>query len=385
MKLDTFYSGADLYRKEKIVYAHFLKPHRILSTCRSNGGVREDLDYLINHQACEPSQHTGTDLCEVAMLEPLRYLKRITSKAGIESERVAILHTAANMNNTAIEHDDFDELEVIAVCTAGVSNAGRAGDPASYHQGPDGIKKLAFSPPPAGTINTIVFINEELTAGTLLVAATVATEAKTSILQELRIPSHYSDGLATGTGTDQIAIAAQLGTAVVHTDANKHSKLGELIGQTVRGALKQALNLQCGITADSRRSSILQLERFGETRERFTQAVSNALPPEMSALLANNFLSVNHDPIIVAAVQACIHIKDQLTWGILPPSCAKDSLFYQAALIVHSVSGKSLTPETFLNDWSAINPTVSNETFLELIHQAFACGFALKWQGRFED
>jgi hypothetical protein len=75
MKLDSFYKGIDLYRKEKIVYAHFLKPHRTLTTCRNNGGVRENLNYLINHQACEPSKHTGTDLCEVITKDPARYLR----------------------------------------------------------------------------------------------------------------------------------------------------------------------------------------------------------------------------------------------------------------------------------------------------------------------
>lgn len=386
MKLDSFYKGIDLYRKEKIVYAHFLKPHRTLTTCRNNGGVREDLNYLINHQACEPSKHTGTDLCEVITKDPARYLRRITTKAGITSSRVAILNTAANMNNCAIERVRFRDLEVIAVCTAGVSsNAGRAGDPAAYHQTAKGIEKLGPASPAAGTINSMLFINQELTAGTLVSAATVATEAKTSILHELSTPSRYSNGLATGTGTDQIGIAAQIGAAVLHVDANKHSKLGELIGQAVRDALRKALNLQCGMTPDSRRSSIVQLERFGETQQRFTQAVTQALPATASTLFTNNFLAVNHDPITVAAVQACVHIKDQIDWGVLPESCAKESLLYQAALIARAVSGKSLAPEDFLTDWPDTEPAASNDHFLDLIHQAFARGFIMKWQDRFED
>lgn len=386
MKLDTFYNQVDLYRKEKIAYAHFLKPHRTLATGRMHGGVHETLDYLINHQCCEPTKHSGTDLFDLIGTDPARYLKRITSKAGIESQQAAILNTAANMNNSAIQRAEFNGLEVVAVCTAGVgSNAGRAGDPASYQQTADGYKPCGEPAPKAGTIITMLFINQELSPGALVVAATVATEAKSALLQELSAPSRYAGGIATGTGTDQIGIAALLGTEVCHSDANKHSKLGELIGVATRGALQQALNLQCGMTPDSRRSSIIQLERFGETQEAFQQGIASRLPDEMQALFNNNFLSVNHDPVTVGAVQACVHLKDQIAWGVLPKSCAKESLLYQAGLIARAVSGKQIPPETFLNDWNTGDLVDSNTDFLQLIHQAFAHGFALKWQGRFED
>jgi adenosylcobinamide amidohydrolase len=386
MKLDTFYNQVDLYRKEKIVYAHFLKPHRTLATGRMHGGVHETLDYLINHQCCEPTKHSGIDLFDIIGTDPARYLKRITSKAGIESQQAAILNTAANMNNSAIQRAEYDGLEVVAVCTAGVgSNAGRAGDPASYQQTAEGYKPCGLPAPKAGTMITMLFINQELTPGALVVAATVATEAKSALLQELTAPSRYAGGIATGTGTDQIGIAALIATEVCHNDANKHCKLGELIGIATRGALQQALNLQCGMTPDSRRSSIIQLERFGETQEAFQQAIAARLPEAMQALFNNNFLSVNHDPVTVAAVQACVHLKDQINWGVLPKSCAKESLLYQAGLIARAVSGKQITPETFLNDWNVGDLADSNADFLQLIHQAFAHGFALKWQGRFED
>ena len=84
-------------------------------------------------------------------------------------------------------------------------------------------------------------------------------------------------------------------------------------------------------------------------------------------------------------MQACVHLKDQIAWGVLPKSCAKESLLYQAGLIARAVSGKQITPETFLNDWNTGDLADSTPDFLQLIHQAFAHGFVLKWQGRFED
>ena len=66
--------------------------------------------------------------------------------------------------------------------------------------------------------------------GTLLEAFMTATEAKTVALNNLKIPSQYSNGYATGTGTDGLAIFSNLESETFLTNAGKHSKLGELIG-----------------------------------------------------------------------------------------------------------------------------------------------------------
>jgi len=105
----------------------------------------------------------------------------------------------------------------------------------------------------------------------------------------------------------------------------------------------------------------------------------------LQTLFTDNFLAINHDPVTVGAVQACVHVKDQITWGVLPVSCAKDNLLYQAGLIARAVCGKALAPETILETWQVGDLAHDNHAFLQLIHQAFAEGFALKWQGRFED
>jgi hypothetical protein len=57
MLLDTHYDGVKLYREEKIVYARFPAPHRVISTCPVAGGLRDDLTFLYNHQSCEPNRH----------------------------------------------------------------------------------------------------------------------------------------------------------------------------------------------------------------------------------------------------------------------------------------------------------------------------------------
>lgn len=386
MKIGQYYDAVELYREEKVAYAHFLKPHRVLSTCRLNGGVREDLEYLYNHQSCEPRAHKGTDLCQVAVKEPERYQKRIADKAGIAFEKSASMGTAANMNNSAVVSESFKGLEVIAVSTAGVGgNGGRAGDPASYYASEEGTVIIDRPPPQAGTINTMLFVNQEISQGAMVVASTVMTEAKSSVLQELMAPSRYSEGIATGTGTDQIGIACLLGTRIQHTDANKHSKLGELIGTAVRKALFQALNLQSGLTPDSRRSSIAQLMRFGESEKSFTAAIRDSLEAEAADLFEANFLSANHDPVTVAAVQALVHVRDQFEWGVSPVGCIHEIMIGHAALLASAVAGREIGREAMQGELGSYQVQLEAKSFLELVHKSFAIGYSKKWEGRFED
>lgn len=386
MKIGEYYEGVSLIRKEKIVYAQFLNPHRVLSTCRYNGGLREDLEFIYNHQSCEPRAHTGIDLCQVATKDPERYQKRIAGKAGIDYAKSASLGTAANVNNAAVAVETFKELEVIAVTTAGVGgNGGRAGDPASYYQSEEGTVILDRKPPQAGTINTMLLVSEEMTAGAMVSAATLMAEAKASVLQELMAPSKYSEGIATGTGTDQIGIACQLGSRIQHTDANKHSKLGELIGRSVRASLQEALNLQSGLTPDARRSSLAQLARFGETEATFTAAVQALLPEDKADLFKANFLSANHDPVTVAAVQALVHVRDQFVWGVSPAGCIHEILIGHAAILVSAVANKEIGREQLGKELGVLALNLDSSRFLELVHSCFSLGIRMKWEGRFED
>ena len=61
------------------------------------------------------------------------------------------------------------------------------------------------------------------------------TEAKTVALNNLRIPSQYSNNYATGTGTDGVTIFSNIDSDNKLSNAGKHSKLGELIGNNVYG------------------------------------------------------------------------------------------------------------------------------------------------------
>jgi hypothetical protein len=97
---------------------------------------------------------------------------------------------------------------------------------------------------------------------TLLDAFMSATEAKTVALNDLKIPSQYSNGYATGTGTDGLCVFSNLESDNVLTNAGKHSKLGELIGQCVIESVKEAIKKQVWIGPKSQANALVRLNRY---------------------------------------------------------------------------------------------------------------------------
>ncbi len=340
MHVGTYYDGVELHRDDKMLYARFLAPHRVISTCAAAGGLHDDLEYLYNHQSCEPSGHQRA-MHHLITRDPIAYRRLVCLPYGLPDERCATLGTAANMRYAAIKEARFRDLTVVAVCTGGVeTNAGRAGDPATVYEWNGSYEKVSGEELVLhGTINTLLFINHELTPGAMVRAVITATEAKTAALQELAVSSRYSDGLATGTGTDQIGVAARLHTGAILTGAGKHCVLGELIGKTVHEAIVETLKLQNALTPEGQRSTVCHLERFGATRERLTELISAHLPEEEARLLRLNFGVLERDPLLVAAVAALVHIRDKVSWGILPGGCVPELWTSYGAQIASAVSG----------------------------------------------
>ena len=163
------------------------------------------------------------------------------------------------MQYAAVETATFKELTVTAVTTAGVhGNAGRAGDPATWHEESEDVnlnsgadiknKEKNEDSATFGTINTLLFINWPLTEGAMAKAVVTLTEAKSAALGELAVPSRYSNQLATGTGTDQYTIAALADDSLQPKAwSGMHSKLGELIGTAVKKSVREALRWQNGL------------------------------------------------------------------------------------------------------------------------------------------
>ncbi len=375
------YDGIEIHRKEKIIYINFLVRHRVISTCSVNGGLRDDLEGIANHQLCEPLGHDRKGL-EIIAESPADYLKSVFDKHGISSEKRALLGTAANMNYAAVESQEYQGLKVVAMSTGGVKkNAGRVGDPANiYEQGGKFISAKGEVDEPRGTINTIIIINEELTHGAMVRSVVTASEAKAAALQELTVSSRYSSGLATGTGTDQVGIASRLTGEIPLTSAGKHTKLGELIGLTVKKSVKKTLALQDSLTPQSQRSAKIHLERFGIDKKSMMEKICSFLDKEKSELFEKNFVAIDRDSVTVAATSVLVHLRDKIEWGILPENCLPEIFSSYGAQLSASISGKFERIGYYRECLSREYMGICKHTFTDFICKSFALGFNEKWE-----
>ena len=379
MLIGKFYKEIEIHRSEKIIVVKFLTPHRVISTCRTGSGLRDDLDLIFNHQSCEPTMHTRKVHAQ-AVRDPAAYMQTICLQNGL-SENCASLGTAANMNCAAVESDQFRDLEVVAVCTGGVeTNAGRAGDPASLYEIDGNFESADLeAKEPCGTINIILCINQELSQGAMVRSVMMATEAKTAALQDLNVNSCYSDSLATGTGTDQIAVASRLTGGIPLTGAGKHTKLGELIGRSVKMAVAGTLELQNGMTPLSRRSVLVHIERFGADAKAIQEGMAIFLSKKQAVLLSDNFVCIDSDPVTVAAAAALVHIRDKFIQRILPETCLMEIFTTYGAHLAAAVSGKYDRFILYKNRLPGEKIRLEKSAFLEFIYCCMAMGFEEKW------
>jgi adenosylcobinamide amidohydrolase len=315
--------GERIERGEAAIVVRFGGPRRVLSSARLNGGYREDLEAVFN---CHVSGHE--EIKKAPGGKVADYLGMVAQQLGLDPERAAGLVTAAHMANAAVRTLSFRELEVTAIVTAGVDvNGGRAGDPAGYYEVDEEWM-------PVGTINTLLLIHGNLPPHALVRAVVTASEAKAAALQELMAPSRYSRGLATGSGTDQIAVAADPTCPYVFTDAGQHSKLGELIGRAVIEATKEALEKETGLGPARQLNFLARLERYGMGAEDFWRAAREAgLAWDREAYLAR-LGRLATEPRLVALAAAVLHLLDEAAWGLLPPAAvvAEARRYLSAAL-----------------------------------------------------
>ncbi len=379
MKLGN-YCDTEVHRIKKMLVVRFRTPHRVISTCRVNGGLHDDLECVFNHQSCEPTGHTRKEL-KTIITSPEIYLEGLCDSFELP-EKTASLGTAANMNYAAIETESFRGLKVTAICTGGVEgNAGRAGDPASVYEVEGGFEPLdRIGKELHGTINTILLINRELSKGAMVRAIMTATEAKTAVLQELAVSSRYSEGLATGTGTDQIAVACSLDGGKPLTSAGNHSKLGEQIGRSVSGAIRKTLALQNSLTPENQRSILAHLRRFGANRESMTGAVAGKLQKETAEVFRNNFQSLDRDPMAVGALCSLVHARDKIAWGILPESCMKELFVMHGAQLAAAISHKTDRYADYVRTLSAEIIGMDSDVFLQFVYVSCALGYSEKWK-----
>jgi adenosylcobinamide hydrolase len=309
-------SGEKVFLRDDTLVIPFPGPRRVISTAMLNGGYREDLKVIFNHHL-PPERHDTADLPGGSVEG---YFEFLTGRLDLPHHQTAGLLTAALMEKAAIKAAGFRDLEVTAVVTGGIEvNGGRAGDTAQYYE-IDGEWRFV-----AGTINIILLIDGNLPPHTLVRSLVTATEAKAAALQELMAPSRYSRGIATGSGTDQMIAVANVQSPHCFTDAGKHSKLGELIGRTVKEAVKEALAKQNGLDPRRQGNFLARLDRYGIKKEDFwLRARQDGLEMDREQYL-QSLDQIREETGLVALAAALLHLGDEYEWGLLPAEAVVDA------------------------------------------------------------
>lgn len=363
-------------RDGRFLVASLRRPHRVLSTSMVGGGLREDCTHVVNHQSCEPSGDDAAMRLWKA-LGPEGSHREACGEAGTDPATTALCGTAANMRCASLSRRSFEELEVTVVSTAGVEgNATRAGDPARWHEVETG-SRMVEPAELSGTIVVLGFLSVPCTAGCLTKASSMLVEAKTAALWDLRVPSRQSDRPATGTGTDQFALASPLAGEGEweRRFSGSHNKLGQILSEAVHESVSQALTLQNGLVPELRRSLWAALGRMGLDAGLLLETAARELPPEACALLAANLQPLAHDPQVAAAAFALAETQELGRAGILGADALREALASQAALLA---SATSLLPARFGSFRGALMGTP--RPLREMAAHALVLGFQEKWR-----
>lgn len=305
----TFPNGETIVHdpETKSVSMQFESPKKVLSTSLLNGGYREDLTAVFNYTCGGPNTCMSLKAFE-------KHICQEAEAMGFDPDHTTGVGTAALMKNTAVVKKCYEALTVTACVTAGVEgNAGSAGDPAFYYGGED---RDIMRP---GTINILLFLGADMPPGVLARAMVTAVEAKTAALRELLVGSRYSEEPATGTGTDSMILVADPASSVYFRGAGKHNALGELIGTSVKAAVKEALAKQNGLDPAMTRNVLYRLRRYGITWQSI-----EALAEIQHVRLSEEAKKRLTDIRLVTGVTLYAQILDECRWGLLGETEARD-------------------------------------------------------------
>ena len=303
----TLSTGDKVYFYDKSIVIFFNGKRKVLSTSVYNGGYHEDYVAVYNYDA---KQGSGMP-CEVLADTYVEHMRLISKRLALNPDMVTGMGTAASMENAVVEKMTYKDLTVTAIVTGGIeTNGGRVGDPSDYYKPMEKLGKC-------GTINIMLVLDCDMPPGALTRALVTCTEAKTAAIQELLAGSNYSNGLATGSGTDQTIIVANPERDLYFETTGKHSKIGEMIGKVVIKAVKRALEKQAGLNAHFQHNVFRRLKRFGilpGTMWSEYQEVTNAEVKPVYLLAAENLAK---DKMMLTYTSLYIHLLDQFLWQLI--------------------------------------------------------------------
>ncbi len=287
---------------DNAIVIEFFKDNNVLSSSWLNGGYQENIKYVIN-QSLEPDDYIVMESMDFDSFQ-----ENYMNKIGCDPSKSSGLLTSACMDNYYVSCYSYEDLSVTSVVTGGADKNGcKAGDPARFYEHNNKYSQTA------GTINIFVIIDANLEAGALVTASITATEAKTSVLEDLKLESQYSTNIATGTGTDGICIISNKSSDNHIENAGKHSKLGELIAKSVQDAIRVAIKLQTAMCREYQKTVLSRLTRFNVDFETLFSNTSNISRVDYASLL----YPYSNDTNNISWISMVINLVDEYQAGLL--------------------------------------------------------------------
>lgn len=209
-------------RSEQHIHVECLKSSFVLSSSVLNGGWKY-ANHIVNMNV--PRRMDVTEVAEMS-------LEKYCIGSGWRGVCVGMM-TAASMNSYRMKEERADGVSIAVLATVGLSHPRRAGDKAD-------IQTMTSGKHLAGTINLIALTSGQLTHAAMTESIMIMSEAKAAALMKAEVVSPISNEIATGTGTDSIAIAAA-GNSKEIAYCGKHLLFGEILGRLTIDALTDSL------------------------------------------------------------------------------------------------------------------------------------------------
>ncbi len=199
-------------------------PHQVISSAVLNGGECY-ADHVVNMYVPEIDCEDITEL-------PATTISNYCSANAWHGTSVGMM-TSASMTSFRMAEDTTQGVKTAVLVTTGLNNVRRAGDIAEHRNISSTIQKT-------DTINIILVTTAKLSANALIECIQMVTEAKVATFEKLNIKSPVSGLIATGTGTDSVAIINGQGPKIIEY-CGKHMLFGEVLAKLVMQALEQSL------------------------------------------------------------------------------------------------------------------------------------------------
>lgn len=293
------------------------KGFKILSSAPINGGFRFSNKIMNIHIPLEFYKN------------PFEFLK---IKENYVKDAVCLM-TGADVSKASIIEVSKPDLKVLAIVTAGTSNATSITD--------GGRMELL------GTINIIVIINRSMTESCMVNAIATITEAKCKALSSLDLRSKISREQATGTSSDAIVIAS-LNEGAPLEYAGSATELGWLIASSVERAVREAIISHDGILPN--RPLLKRLEERGIFLEDLISTAMEMYIPHPSfsqekakEIFRKILIEIMNDINVASLVMAALRINEDGRRALIPNLSAEDFEKDVVNLVADEIFGISIS------------------------------------------